>query len=48
LSLALVQRDGALALVGYALAALSGGVLVLAANLIGRGLTQVLEALSSA
>ncbi|HEY2356385.1 MAG TPA: exopolysaccharide biosynthesis protein [Phenylobacterium sp.] len=48
LSLALVQRDGFLALAGYALAALSAGVLVLAANLIARGLMQVLEALSSA
>jgi hypothetical protein len=48
LSLALVQRDGVLALFGYALAVLSGGVLVLAANLIARGLTQVFELLASA
>lgn len=48
LSLALVQRDGLLALFGYALAVLSGGVLVLAANLIARGLTQALELLASA
>jgi hypothetical protein len=48
LSLSLVQRDGLLALFGYALAVLSGGVLVLAANLIARGLTQALELLSAA
>ncbi|HEX4713062.1 exopolysaccharide biosynthesis protein [Phenylobacterium sp.] len=48
LSLALVQRDGVLALFGYALAVLSGGVLVLAANLIARGLTQAFELLASA
>nr|MEA2797309.1 hypothetical protein [Phenylobacterium sp.] len=48
LSLALVQRDGLLALFGYALAVLSGSVLVLAANLIARGLTQALELLASA
>jgi hypothetical protein len=48
LSLALVQRDGVLALFGYALAVLSGGVLVLAANLITRGLTQAFELLASA
>jgi hypothetical protein len=48
LSLALVQRDGFLALFGYALAVLSGGVLVLAANLIARGLTQAVELLASA
>jgi len=35
LSLALVQRDGVLALAGYALAAASAGVLVLAAEIIG-------------
>jgi hypothetical protein len=48
LSLSLVQRDGLLALFGYALAVLSGGVLVLAAHLIARGLTQALELLSAA
>lgn len=47
LSLALVQRDGVLALVGYVLAASSVGVLVLAAHLIGRGLAPVLEFLAS-
>lgn len=36
LGLALAQRDGALALLGYALAAASASVLVLAAGLIGR------------
>lgn len=48
LSLSLVQRDGVLALFGYALAVLSGGVLVLAANLITRGLSQAVELLASA
>ena len=48
LSLALVQRDGYLALAGYALAALSGGVLILAFNLITRGLTHVFEVLAVA
>jgi hypothetical protein len=48
LSLALVQRDGVLALVGYALAGLSVGVLALAANLIGRGLAEAFELLASA
>jgi hypothetical protein len=47
LSLSLVQRDGLLALFGYALAVLSGGVLVLAANLIARGLTQALDLLAA-
>jgi hypothetical protein len=48
LSLALVQRDGFLALAGYALAALSGGVLILAYNLIVRLLTHLLEVLALA
>jgi len=48
LALALVQRDGVLAVVGYVLAALSGGVLVLAANLIARVALQLLETLSVA
>jgi hypothetical protein len=46
LSLALVQRDGFLALAGYALAALSGGVLILAYNLIVRVLTHLFEVLA--
>lgn len=48
LALALVQRDGILAILGFALAGLSGGVLVLAANLIARGAVQILETLSVA
>src|SRR3569623_488353 len=48
LALALVQRDGVLAVFGYVLAALSGGVLVLAANLIARVAIQLLETLSVA
>jgi len=48
LALALVQRDGFLALLGYALAVLSGGVLVIAANLIARVAIQLLETLSVA
>ncbi len=43
LSLALVQRDGLLALFGYGLAALSAGVLVLAAGLITRGAEHVIS-----
>ena len=45
LSLALVQRDGVLALLGYGLAGLSGGVLVLAAGLILRVAQELLEVL---
>jgi hypothetical protein len=48
LSLALVQRDGALALFGYALAAASTAVLVLAAGLIGRGAHHVISVISAA
>ncbi|HEY2753972.1 exopolysaccharide biosynthesis protein [Phenylobacterium sp.] len=48
LSLALIQRDGVLAPAGYMPAALSGGVPVLAANLIARIAVQALEALSFA
>jgi len=48
LALALVQRDGALAIVGYGLAVLSGGVLVLAAHLIARVALHFLETLSLA
>ncbi|WP_372781720.1 exopolysaccharide biosynthesis protein [Phenylobacterium sp.] len=48
LSLSLVQRDGFLALFGYTLAALSAGVLMLAASLIARVLTHVFELLSLA
>ena len=43
LSLSLVQRDGALALLGYLLTALSAGVLVVAANVIVRGAERVLD-----
>ncbi len=45
LSLALVQRDGVLALLGYGLAGLSGGVLVLAAGLILRLAQRLLDVL---
>ncbi|MDB5423488.1 MAG: hypothetical protein JWQ29_904 [Phenylobacterium sp.] len=48
LSLALVQRDGALALFGYLLAGLSGSVLVLAASLISRGAHQVISVITAA
>jgi len=47
LSLALVQRDGALALFGYLLAALSGSVLVLAAGLIMRGAEHVISVITA-
>ena len=47
LSLALVQRDGALALFGYLLAALSGSVLVLAAGLIARGAEHVMSVITA-
>ena len=47
-SLALIQRDGAIAMAGYAFAAASVGVLVLAANLVGAliktGLSTLLPA----
>jgi hypothetical protein len=48
LSLALVQRDGALALFGYVLAGLSGSVLVLAAGLIARGANHVISVITAA
>jgi len=48
LSLALVQRDGALALFGYLLAALSGSILVLAAELISRGAHHVISVMTAA
>jgi hypothetical protein len=48
LSLALVQRDGALALFGYLLAGLSGSVLVLAAGLISRGAHHVISVITAA
>ena len=47
LSLALVQRDGALAMFGYLLAALSGGVLVLAAGIIVRGAEHVISVITA-
>jgi hypothetical protein len=48
LSMALVQRDGALALAGYALAVLSGGVLILAFDLISRAAVRLVEVLAGA
>jgi len=45
LSLALVQRDGLVALVGYALSAASVGVLVLAANIVAGVARQAILAL---
>lgn len=47
-SLALIQRDGAVALAGYVFAAASVGALVLAANLIGVLLRTGLQALALA
>ena len=47
LSLALVQRDGVLALVGYVLAGLSGTVLVLAAGIISRGVQHIISVLTA-
>lgn len=48
LSLALVQRDGFLALLGYGLAGASLGVLALAAGMIGRGAHQLMSLLAVA
>ncbi len=48
LSLALVQRDGVLALFGYLLVALSGSFLVLAAAVITRGAQEVMSAIGPA
>lgn len=47
-SLALIQRDGAVAMAGYAFAAASVGALVLAANLVGAALRVGLSALALA
>jgi hypothetical protein len=47
LSLALVQRDGLLALFGYGLAALSASILVLAAGLIVRGAEHVISVITA-
>lgn len=47
LSLALVQRDGVLALFGYGLAALSASILVLAAGLITRGAEHVISVITT-
>jgi hypothetical protein len=48
LSFSLIQRDGAIALVGHALAATSAGVLVIAAHIIVRAFQQFLGVLSHA
>ena len=48
LSLALVQRDGLLALVGYVLVGASVGVLVLAAGIINRGAHQLISLFAAA
>jgi hypothetical protein len=48
LSLALVQRDGLLALAGYALVGASVGVLVLAAGIINRGAHQLISLFAAA
>jgi hypothetical protein len=48
LSFSLIQRDGVLALAGYALAAASAGVLVLAAGLIARGALDLLAWMAAA
>ncbi len=48
LSLALIQRDGVLALFGYLLVILSGSFLVLAATVISRGAHHVLQVISAA
>jgi hypothetical protein len=47
LSLALVQRDGLLALFGYGLAALSASILILAAGLITRGAEHVISVITA-
>ena len=47
LSLALVQRDGLLALFGYGLAALSASILVFAAGLITRGAEHVISVITA-
>jgi hypothetical protein len=48
LSLSLLQRDGVLAVVGYALAAASGGVLVIAFGIVVRTGQHILTALTGA
>jgi len=48
LSLSLVQRDGILAILGYALAAASAGVLVLAARIVVHGVQQLLSFVGAA
>jgi hypothetical protein len=48
LSLSLVQRDGALALLGYALTAASVGVLALAGGVIWRTLEHLIDVVSAA
>lgn len=48
LSFSLIQRDGLVALLGYALAAASAGVLVLAAHIIVKAVQHLLAALSVA
>lgn len=48
LALALLQRDGALALLGYGLAAASAGLLFLAAGLVSQAAGQVVSFLSQA
>jgi len=48
LSLSLVQRDGVLALAGYAVAAASAGVLVLAAGVVSRSAQQLVAIVSAA
>lgn len=48
LSLSLLQRDGILAVLGYALAAASGGVLVLAFGIVVRTAQHILTALPGA
>jgi hypothetical protein len=48
LALALVQRDGALALAGYALVAASTAVLIIAARIIIRGAEHLIEVLGLA
>ncbi len=48
LSLALVQRDGALAIFGYLLAGLSGSILVFAASLIAGAAHHVISVITAA
>jgi hypothetical protein len=48
LSLALIQRDGLLALLGYGLAVASFSVLGIAAGILGRGIQQLIAMMSAA